>query len=297
MDLEELRAFLAVVEAGSFLAAADALGISRTTLRRRVDTLEARAGVALVESSPAGVQVTAAGSLLAERGRQMVLEGRALLTSIRELGQAPSGLLRIGLPVGLPPHTFTTFYASLREVFPALTFAARFGVEPRMDALLDHDMIAHFADDSPPGPWLSYVIARPKRWLIASPDYLQRHGTPRTPADLSGHDLFIWGDEGPDSARLPLLSGGSVPAQPIMTSPDIHLLRSCCIAGLGIGFIPDALLPDPGDAPPLIPVLEDVIGGTCTLRLTVPQALAKLPKIKSLLDKVTAFISAIEGLA
>jgi len=121
-------------------------------------------GVALVDSSPSGVQVTAAGSLLAERGRQMVLEGRALLDSIRELGQAPAGLLRVGLPVGLPPHVFTLLYASVREAFPTLTFSIRFGVEPRTDALLDLDMIAHFADDPPPGPWLSYVIARPRRW-------------------------------------------------------------------------------------------------------------------------------------
>ena len=94
---------------------------------------------------------------------------------------------------------------------------------------------------------------------------------------------------------MPLLSGGSLRVRPALTSPDIHLLRSCCLAGLGIAFIPDALLPDPGDAPPLTPVLDDVIGAPCTLRLTVTQPLAKLPKIKLILDKVTRFIDALDS--
>lgn len=68
MDLEELRAFLTVVDTGSFLAAADSLGVSRTTLRRRVGSLEARAGVTLLESTSQGAVLTEAGQLLAKRG-------------------------------------------------------------------------------------------------------------------------------------------------------------------------------------------------------------------------------------
>ena len=72
MDLEELRSFLAVVETGSFLAAATNLGVARATLRRRVDALEARAGVPLLERTARGVTVTEAGSVLMARGRQVV---------------------------------------------------------------------------------------------------------------------------------------------------------------------------------------------------------------------------------
>src|SRR5262245_55449269 len=100
MDLEELRAFLHVVETGSFLAAADSLRVSRTTLRRRVGSLEARAGVSLVESTAHGVVLTEAGHMLAQRGRVMAQEASALLASIREVGQQPSGVLRVVLPVG-----------------------------------------------------------------------------------------------------------------------------------------------------------------------------------------------------
>ena len=78
MDLEELRAFLAVADTGSFLTAAKSLRLSRATLRRRIDQLEARAGVLLVDRTRAGATLTEAGSVLATRGRQMVQEASAL---------------------------------------------------------------------------------------------------------------------------------------------------------------------------------------------------------------------------
>src|SRR5688572_2734885 len=104
MDLEEFRAFLAVVETGSFLAAATQLNTPRATLRRRVEALEARAGVLLLERSARGVVVTAAGAVLADRGRVVLQEASALVASVREIGREPVGVLRALVPVGLPPH-------------------------------------------------------------------------------------------------------------------------------------------------------------------------------------------------
>src|SRR5262245_5182072 len=101
MDLEELRAFLAVADTGSFLTASKSLRLSRATLRRRIDQLEARAGVLLVDRSRAGAGLTEAGTILAGRGRLMIQEASALIDSVRELGSEPSGVLRILLPVGL----------------------------------------------------------------------------------------------------------------------------------------------------------------------------------------------------
>jgi DNA-binding transcriptional LysR family regulator len=96
MDLEELRAFLDVVETGSFLAAAKSLGVSRTTLRRRVEALEARAGVPLLKSTPQGILLTEAGEVLAQRGRIMMQEStwsgeepRARWRSCRNTSSSP----------------------------------------------------------------------------------------------------------------------------------------------------------------------------------------------------------------
>lgn len=291
MDLEELRAFIAVIEAGSFLSAASSLGVSRTTLRRRVGSLEARAGVALLESTHQGIVLTDAGHALATHGRRMMQEARALLASIREVGQEPSGVLRVALPVGLPPHLLTPLFAAMRTAYPRLRFHIRFSNDPLAESLVDIDMAAHFGEDTPRGPWISHVVLRVREWLIASSAYLKRRGTPRSVDDLRDHELFTWQAPGEDARILPTRSGAQLTVEPALIATDIHLIRHCCLAGLGIGFVPDAQVPDPGvEEDTLVPVLPEVVGRERALRVTVSAALAQIPKIRMVLDHVRAFL-------
>ena len=62
--------------------------------------------------------LTEAGRVLAEKGQVMVEEVSALISSVRELGREPSGVLRVVMPVGMPPHLFTQVYAALRSAYP-----------------------------------------------------------------------------------------------------------------------------------------------------------------------------------
>lgn len=291
MDLEELRAFLHVVESGSFLAAADKLQVSRTTLRRRVDSLVARAGVPLLESTQQGVVLTDAGRVLARRGRLLDEEADALLASIREVGQEPAGVLRVSLPVGLPPLLLASIFAALRAAHPRLHVESRFSEDPITESLVGIDMAVHFSDTMPKGKWLSYVVLRMQEQLVAGKEYLARRGTPGSIDDLAQHELFAWQPPGADARAWPLRRGGTVAVAPTLLSSDIHLVRHCCLAGLGIGFLPDALLPDPGfPEGSLVPVLPDLVGRVRALRVTVPTALSDLPKIKMVLDRVRGFV-------
>lgn len=291
MDLEELQAFLYVVKHGSFHAAADAIGMSRTTLRRRVDSLQSRAGVPLLESSRQGVVVTEAGRALADRGRAMVEEASALVSSIREIGRAPSGTLRVVMPVGLPPLVIAPLYASLRSTYPGLSVSVRFSNDPLSESLVDVDMAVHFGESTPRGPWLSLVIVRVRERLCASQDYLERRGTPKAIDDLSGHDLLVWQAPGEDGSVFPLSHGGQFVVEPALLSTDIHFIRQCCQLGLGIGLIPDALIDEPGGlSVPLVPLLPDLVGRERAVRITVPEALSEIPKIKVILTHVRRFL-------
>lgn len=287
MDLEELRAFLDVVETGSFLAAAEVLGVSRTTLRRRVEALEARAGVPLLKSTRQGIIVTEAGEVLAQRGRIMMQETSALLASIREVGQAPSGMLRLVMPVGLPPHLLAPLFGLLRTTYPLLRVHARFSDNPLGEPLDNVDMAVHFGEDIPKGPWLSHVVMRVQEGLIASKEYLERRGAPRSLLELQGHELFSWEAPGDNARSWPTLRGTEFTVKPALITPDIHLIRSCCIAGLGIGLIPSVALADPGTPEDLlVPVLPDVVGRERPLRFSVPEALSEIPKIKLVLRHI-----------
>ncbi|WP_437957051.1 LysR family transcriptional regulator [Sorangium sp. So ce119] len=294
MDLEELRAFLAVVEAGSYLGAARALGTSRTTLRRQVAALEARAGVPLLESVRHGVLPTEAGQVLAGRGRGMMQEAAALLASIREIGDAPSGTLRVVLPVGLPPHVLTPLFAAVRRAYPRLHFHCRFSNDPLGEALTDIDIAVHFGEDAPRGHWLSHVVLRAREWLVAGRAYLEWRGTPTSIDDLKHHELFAWQAPGEDARIWRTWRGASFTVEPSLIATDIHFIRHCCLSGLGIGLIPDALLPDPGVGPDvLVPVLPDIVGQERPVRLSVPEMLSEIPKIKMVMEHVRAFLAPV----
>ena len=291
MDLEEFRAFLAVVETGSFLAAATHLNVARATLRRRVEALEARAGVPLLERSARGVVVTPAGSLLASRGRLVVQEATALVASVREIGREPVGVLRIALPVGLPPYVLTPLFDALRSAYPRLAIQLRLCDDPLAGAHEDIDLMAHFGATGPSGSWLSYELVRMREWLLASSDYLERRGTPGSIEALGGHELLSWLAPGEDGRLWPTLSGEPIEVEPALVTADIHLIRQCVIAGLGIGFMPDLMLPDPGVAPgTLVPVLADRIGRDRALHIAIPSALAGLPKLQAVIRHLQAFL-------
>jgi DNA-binding transcriptional LysR family regulator len=291
MDLEELQAFLHVVKQGSFHAAAETLGMSRTTLRRRVESLQARAGVPLLESSRQGVVLTEAGRALAERGQSMVEEASALVSSIRELGRAPSGVLRMVMPVGLPPLLVAPLYAALRSAYPQLRVHCRFSNDPLGESLVDIDMAVHFGESTPRGPWLSLVIMRVIERLCASEAYLAQRGTPSTIDELASHELLAWQAPGEDPSEWPTRNGGKFTVEPGFVATDIHLVRQCCLAGLGIGLIPDALLDGPNvPADALVPVLPEIVGRERAVRVTVPEALGEIPKIKMVLTHVRRFL-------
>lgn len=295
MDLEEFRSFLAVVETGSFLSAATSLGVARATLRRRVDALEARAGVRLLERSAKGVLLTEAGSVLAARGRLVVQEASALVASIRELGREPVGILRVVLPVGLPPHALTPLFGGMRESYPRLSMQVRYSEDPAVERLDDVDLAVHFGA-APPGPWLSYEIMRMRERLIASAAYLRRRGVPSSVAELANHDLLAWCPPGEDGRSWPTLAGDAFEVEPALLSPDIHMIRQCVVAGFGIGFVPDAMLPDPGVTPgTLCPVLPEVVGRACSLRVSVPAALAGLPKLRAIVRQIQQFAELSAG--
>lgn len=296
MDLEEFRSFLAVAETGSFLAAATSLGVARATLRRRVDALEARAGVPLLERSARGVVVTEAGSVLAARGRLVLQDASALVASVRELGREPVGLLRVVLPYGLPPHVLTPLFAAMRAGYPRLAVHLRFDDDPMRCLIDDVDLAVHFGPAAPPGPWLSHELIRVREWLLASSDYLARRGTPTSIAELAGHELLAWAPPEEDGRAWPTLAGGSFDVEPALISPDIHMIRQCVIAGLGIALVPDALLPDPGVAPgAVVPVLAEVVGRTRSLHVVVPAALANTPKLRSIVQQIQRFAASNLG--
>ncbi|PRP90339.1 HTH-type transcriptional activator AllS [Enhygromyxa salina] len=292
MDLEETRAFLAVIDSGSFKAAAEKARQPRATLRRRVEALEARVGIALLERSRSGVTPTAAGELLAREGRVMLREQRALLAALREVGDDPSGDIRIGAPAGLGPHELAVLFGLFQAQFPRLRVHLRVCDGP-VSELIEHvDIALCCGRDKPPGRWQTHPLMPLREGLRASRSYLQRHGVPETIEELADHKLLGWQAPSAAPRRWPTFDGGDLAVEPVLTTTDYNVLRRLASLGFGIALLPDAHLPDlDGEDEALIPVLDGVVGRSHELRALVPEMLADTPKIRALVEHLARFVA------
>lgn len=292
MDLEDLRGFLAIAETGSFLGAATNLGVPRGTLRRRIDALEARAGVPLLDRSARGVTVTEAGAKLVERGRRLLDEGAALLVAVREAGREPTGPLRVHVPVGMPPSAFVAVIELQRVFMPELGITVLMRDDPLAGLRDDVDIALHFGDGRTGQPGVQRELVRMPVRVVASPAYLARRRPPTSVAELGEHRLAAWLGPEHDALAWPLHAGGRVAVTPMLVSNDAHVLRRQIRAGFGLGLLPDADL-DPFGLPvdDLVPVLDEIIGSDVALNLTMPEALADSRKIAKMVELIREFCS------
>jgi DNA-binding transcriptional LysR family regulator len=287
MDLEETRAFLAVLDHGSFKAAADIVKQPRATLRRRVESLEARAGVSLLARSHSGVIPTAAGELLARQARMLLRETHALLDALRGLGDEPAGDLRVGVPLGLPTQALALLFGLCQAEFPRLRLQVRVSNDPIAELLEHVDIALHLGHGLPAGRWCTHTLSRADTGLRASRSYLRRHGQPRSVGELQHHKLLGWHAPSEDPKRWPLREGGTIGVEPTMTCSDQHALRRLAHLGFGIALLPDADAPEfDSEDDALMPVLDGVVGCTRELQVVVPEVLAETTRMRAILDKL-----------
>jgi DNA-binding transcriptional LysR family regulator len=283
MDLEETRAFLAVIDHGSFKAAAENLNQPRATLRRRVESLEVRAGVSLLARSRNGVEATAAGLVLARHGRTLLRETDALLHALREVDDvAPRGSLRVGIPSGLPADAVALVFGLFRTKFPQLHLDLRVAANPVTELLDEVDLALHLGAERLTTRWSTHPLVQLREGLYASASYLERHGSPQTLDDLAEHVLLA-PRSGLDADRWPLLTGGSVAITPAMRAEDPQLLRRFASCGFGIALVPEIDLGERDDNDALSPVLEAEVGRRLTLSAVVPEVLAETSKLRAIL--------------
>lgn len=296
MNLDELKVLVAVVEHGSLAAAAKTLRFPIATLRRRLDELEVRMGVKLLERSRHGVVPTSAGALLVDRSRGLLREFQGLAELVRHAGDEPSGEIAIAAP-GLPPGLISSFLVLMKDLYPALSWRFLFVEDPVRAFTSEMHGAVCLRKEAPEGPWEARAMLTIPERLMASPAYLERHGTPGSVEELGKHRLLLW--EGPERRGnvLPLLDGSRVSVTPSVRMNDIFILRQCAARGDGIAFVPDAQLP-PGPLfgdEGLVPVLEDQVGGRITAWMLAAPAVFALPRMQLAFAQIASLTAALQG--
>jgi DNA-binding transcriptional LysR family regulator len=286
VDLDELRAFVAVVDSGSLAAAAKSLRFPIATLRRRLDELEARMGVKLLERDRQGAAPTRAGTILMRRARGLLSDVQSLTEVVRWAGSDPAGEVSVALPVGILPGPVAVFLELVGQHHPKVDWNLRVVEHPTTALSEGAHAAVVMGDAAPSGPWVARRLATLPERLMASEAYLDRHGVPTSTSDLAHHRLLLWNGGGRTRDEVPLANGGRLPVAPAIRMNDLHLVSECAASGVGIGFIPKpTLFTLERD---LVPVLEDEVQGTISLWLLAPPSLLESPALSALFDHLSS---------
>lgn len=253
MDLEDLRTFVEVADAGGLTPAARRLGLSKSIVSRRLVRLEQELGVQLLSRSTRGAALTEAGATFREHAARVAAELDGARDALAPEG-ALRGRLRVAAPLTFGPTHVAPVLAQLARRHPELqvhaAYADRFVdlINEGFDAAI---RVGYLTDSNLVVRRIAPLYGK----FVASPEYLQARGTPRTPEDLADHEALMQGTE---SWRV--VSDGKTRAVGVRgryKADNGEALAAAALAGLGIAALPDFLIDRHVQAGTLVPVLVD----------------------------------------
>lgn len=259
-SLNDLSAFLAIAERGSFRQAARQLGVSPSALSHSLRALEDRLGARLLNRTTRSVALTEAGNCLAERLRPAMAGMADALSAVADNGEHLKGRIRISTGEYGAKLLVGGAIAEFRQRHPGVEFELIVD-NALVDIVADgFDAGVRFHEQVPPD-MIAVPITAPARMVaFASPSYLARRGTPTTPAHLLGHEcirqrllsgaIYRWEFE--DAGRSLLVEPRSS-----ITLNSIAVIIQAALAGLGVGFVPSHHMAKQFEDERLIPLLQD----------------------------------------
>lgn len=276
---EQLALFLDVLESRSLSAAARRHGLTPSAVARRMNTLEAAIGSQLLVRTTHTVTPSAAGLAFAERARRILEELRLARAEVMALESAPEGRIRIDAPAPFGRRHLAPALAAFLGHYPGVDIQLRLidtGVDPQGEHLRDVDLVLRIG--APANTRLVATALAPMvRVVCASPDYLERRGTPQAPDELPAHDGLDWDALAPPHSWRFTQDGRQRhwrPGRLRLVANNAEALLSGALAGLGIAHLPTWLISEHllrGELVPLfcergLPPPEP--GGVHALRLT-----------------------------
>ena len=282
---EAMRVFAAVVDAGSFVAASDALPMSKAAVSRHVAELESHLGVRLLNRTTRRLSLTPEGEVFHARCKEVLAsvdEAEAEITS--RSGEA-NGLLRVNAPFTFGLLHLAPLWMAFMASHPKLTLDVT--LSDRVVDLVEEgfDMAVRIAR-LPDSSLVSRQIASTRLVLCASPTYLRQHGTPRHPAELAQHQvaaysLFSMGDHwaftGP---RGPV----SVKVSPRLRCNNGDTCRLAALRHQGIVLQPSFLVGPDLQAGTLVELMPEFKSIELGVYVVYPSRKFVAPKVRLLID-------------
>jgi DNA-binding transcriptional LysR family regulator len=282
----EIELFVQVAELGSLSRAAEVLGLSNAAASRHLAALEERLAARLVQRNTRRLFLTDVGEAFFHRCKPLLGELRDAETEVNAAVLKPAGLLRVQASLSFSMIVIAPLLPEFTARYPDLRIEVV--ASNRYLDLLDSGIDVAIRNREFEGDSAITVrrLAETKRVLAASPQYLQRHGAPRTPDELLQHRLLVY-----NLAHQPHLlrftrndEVTSVPIRGLLEANDGQVVRAAALKHLGILIQPMYILHDDVVAGRLVPVLQDWELQRLTINIAYPTRRHLPAKVRCFID-------------
>ena len=281
----EMQTFNAVVDAGSFVKAADALGISKAAVSRYVVEMEKRLGVRLLHRTTRRLSLTDEGQVFYARSKELLAELEEAEAEITSRSEAASGLLRVNAPVTFGILHLAPLWGMFKALNPRVTLDIT--LADRVVDLVEegYDVAIRIATLES-STLVSKRLATTRMVLCASPEYLKQHGIPRHPGDLAQHAVISYsywstkdewrfdGPQGPVSVRT----------QPCIHTNSGDTCRAAALAHQGVILQPGFLVGKDLAAGTLVELMPEFRSTVLGIYAVYPSRKHVSPKVRALID-------------
>ena len=263
MDInsDDLKTFITVIDSGTLSAASVHLGQTTSGVSRALSRLEDKLATSLLTRTTRRMELTEEGQLFLERARAILGAMEEAEETIRIRRQQPAGRLCVDAASPFMLHCVVPHVAEFRALYPEIRL--ELSSNDQITDLIEHRTdIAIRIGTLPDSTLHARALSASPLYVLASPDYLARHGAPRTPEDLAGHSLlgFAQYEQG-NSWPLQHANGNSLAVAPSLSASSGETLRQLALAGQGIVCLADFMTrADLADGR-LVKVLEDSYTG------------------------------------
>lgn len=281
----EMQTFCAVVDAGSFVHAADTLGMSKAAVSRYVAELEARLGVRLLHRTTRRLSLTEEGAVFNARCRELLSGVEEAEAEISSRSGAARGLLRVNAPVSFGILQLSPLWKDFHQLHPQVKINVELS-DRVVDVVEEGYDVAIRIASLPSSSLISKRLASTRIILCASPQYLKKHGKPTHPTELAQHQLIgysywaggdAWHFDGPEGPV-------SVKINPWIVTNNGDTCRAVALAHQGIMLQPTFLVGDDLASGKLVELLPGYRSIALGIYAVYPTRKHVAPKVRALVN-------------
>jgi DNA-binding transcriptional LysR family regulator len=236
--LKQIESFVAVAAKGSLTAAAKSEGVAPAVIGRRIDALEERLGVKLMVRTTRRITLTHEGSAFLDDCQRVLADLASAEAGVSAGGAKASGHLRITAPAGFGRRHVAPMVPRFMAQHPGVRVSLNLA-DRVIDIVNEHFDCAVRVGDMPDSSLVGVRLADNRRQCVATPEYLKRAGTPKTPSELWRHECLMLSSEASQSRGWAFVVDGALthlrPGGRLDCS-DGQVLHAWCLQGLGIAW-------------------------------------------------------------